>query len=379
MHLRYCLEPYVGQRLGNRPGRDAGFPLGPVRLAKNAGIGTIAPDEPVQLQFACSEFRGLGRMSNPALDIQHVEKTFGRKVRALDGVSLRVGRGEIFGLLGPNGAGKSTLVKILMTVIRPDRVAGTMLGRPIGEKRALAHVGYLPEAHRFPRYLTGRQLLDYYGALAKVRRSERRVRAGYWLERVGLAEWGSTKVSKYSKGMLQRLGLAQAMMNDPELVFLDEPTDGLDPMGRRDVRELLVDMRGQGKTVFLNSHLLSELEMVCSRAVILDRGKIVKEGTLEELTEKKLEVRITTAGPLDGLAAEIEQQGGQVEGARVTISGRDDRKVNAMIDLLRAKGILIQAVEPARVSLEDVFLEAVGHATPAARPVAGSPPTRARA
>jgi ABC-2 type transport system ATP-binding protein len=276
-----------------------------------------------------------------------------------------------------------------MTVIRPDRGAGTLLGRPIGDKRTLAKVGYLPEAHRFPRYLKGGQVLDYYGALAKVPRSERKQRAGYWLERVGLAEWGSTKVSKYSKGMLQRLGLAQAMMNDPELVFLDEPTDGLDPMGRRDVREMLVEMRGQGKTVFLNSHLLSELEMVCDRAVILDKGRIVRQGTLAELTETKLEVRITTAGPLDTHREELEQKGGTVDGSKVIISGRDDQKVNAMIDLLRAKGVLIQAVEPTRVSLEDVFLEAVGHATPAARPAApgrhappvapgGVPPTQAR-
>lgn len=328
-------------------------------------------------------------MSNPALDIQSVEKTYGRKIRALDGVSLRVGRGEIFGLLGPNGAGKSTLVKILMTVIRLDRGSGTMLGKPIGDKRTLARVGYLPEAHRFPRYLTGGQLLDYYGALAKVPRAERKQRAGYWLERVGMAQWATTKVSKYSKGMLQRLGLAQAMMNDPELVFLDEPTDGLDPMGRRDVREMLVEMRGQGKTVFLNSHLLSELEMVCSRAVILDKGRIVRQGSLAELTETKLEVRITTAGPLEAHRTELEQKGGKVEGSRVTINGRDDQKVNAMIDLLRAMGMLIQSVEPTRVSLEDVFLEAVGQAAPAARPAApgghappmasgGVPPTQAR-
>ena len=182
-------------------------------------------------------------MTNWAVDLIDVRKTYDRKVQALKGVNVQVGRGEIFGLLGPNGAGKSTLVKIMMTAVRPDHAFGTILGRPIGHLKKRERIGYLPENHRFPGYLTGLQLLDYYGALGKVSRDLRRRRAGELLERVGMTRWGDTRIDKYSKGMLQRLGIAQALINDPELVVLDEPTDGLDPVARRDTRELLSELR----------------------------------------------------------------------------------------------------------------------------------------
>src|SRR6185503_4870394 len=190
---------------------------------------------------------------------------------------MRVHRGEIFGLLGPNGAGKSTLVKIMMTVIRPTHAEGTMLDHPIGHKPTLARVGYLPEHHRFPRYLTGRQTLEFFAALANVDARTRHKRAAELLETVGMSEWANKKVSQYSKGMMQRVGLAQALMNDPELVVLDEPTDGVDPVGRRDIRDVLLRLRDQGKTVFLNSHLLSELEMICDRVAILVQGSVAMQ------------------------------------------------------------------------------------------------------
>ncbi len=298
-------------------------------------------------------------MSSSALDIRNAGKTYRNKVRALDDVSIEVGRGEIFGLLGPNGAGKSTLIKILMTVIRADHVEGTMLGSRIGHKPTLARVGYLPEAHRFPRYLTGMQMLDYYAALAKVPRNVRRERARCWLDRVGMLKWGEAKISQYSKGMLQRIGLAQAMMNDPDLVFLDEPTDGLDPVGRRDVRRMLVEMREQGKTVFLNSHLLSELELVCSRAAILNAGKIVRQGTMQELTETKSEVRITAREDLSGMREALADLEVTIDKDTVIVPGQVDAAVNAVIDRLRGKGMTIHSVVPTRASLEDVYLEAV--------------------
>src|SRR5688572_4850134 len=223
--------------------------------------------------------------SAPLIDLRNVEKVYRGNVHALRGVTMQVHAGEIFGLLGPNGAGKSTLVKIMMTVVKPTRCEGTMLGRPVGHKPTLARVGYLPEHHRFPRYLTGRQALEFYAALAKMKARPRKQRADELLGTVGMTEWGNKKISSYSKGMMQRVGLAQALINDPDLIVLDEPTDGVDPVGRREIRDVLLGLRKQGKTIFLNSHLLSELEMVCDRVAIMVQGQISMQGSLEELTK----------------------------------------------------------------------------------------------
>ena len=280
----------------------------------------------------------LTEMTNWAVDLIDVRKTYGRRIRALGGVNVQVGRGEIFGLLGPNGAGKSTLVKIMMTVVRPDHLIGTVLGRPLGNRKKKAVIGYLPEAHRFPPYLTGAQVLDFYAALGKVSRADRKKRAPSLLDRVGMSQWADTRVGKYSKGMLQRLGIAQALMNDPELVLLDEPTDGLDPMGRRDVRELLLELRRQGKTVFLNSHLLSELELVCDRVAILVDGLIARQGTLSELTEHTTEYLITVRGDLGPLRSQLSGDGCTLAGDTIRIPGRDIAQVNRIIDLLRQGG-----------------------------------------
>src|SRR3954470_7311203 len=197
-----------------------------------------------------------------AIDLRDVAKVYKGKVHALQGIDMRVRRGEVFGLLGPNGAGKSTLVKIMMTVIRPTRADGTILGHPVGHKPTLRQVGYLPEQHRFPKYLTGRQTLEFFGALAKVDRPTARKRAGELLATVGMSDWADKKIATYSKGMMQRIGIGQALMSNPDLVVLDEPTDGVDPVGRRDIRDVLGRLREQGKTVFVNSHLLQELEMI---------------------------------------------------------------------------------------------------------------------
>ena len=223
-------------------------------------------------------------MVDLAVDLRDVAKTYRRRVQALRGIQMQVRAGEIFGLLGANGAGKSTLVKIMMTVIRPNRAEGTILGRPIGHKETLSRVGYLPENLRFPPYLTGRQSLEFFAAMAKVDRPARKQRAAELLDLVDLTVWAKAKVGTYSKGMRQRIGLAQALMGDPDLLVLDEPTDGLDPVGRREVREVLGRLRDQGKTIFLNSHMLSEVELVCDRVAILAAGKVIRQGTLAELT-----------------------------------------------------------------------------------------------
>jgi len=299
-------------------------------------------------------------MTNWAIDLIDVRKTYGRTVQALRGVNIQVGRGEIFGLLGPNGAGKSTLVKIMMTVVRPTHALGTVLGRPLGHQGKLARTGYLPESHRFAGYLTGDQVLDFYAAIAKVPRTKRRARAAEWIERVGLKEWASSRVDQYSKGMMQRLGIAQALMNDPELIVLDEPTDGLDPVGRRDVRNLLQDLRSKGKTIFLNSHLLSELEMVCDRVAILVNGHVARQGTLHELTEHTVEYRVSFQGDVSSIAAKLREMGVSFDGNVATLRGHDASKVNALIDLLRGAGVLIDSVQPHRFSLEDVLVEVMG-------------------
>ncbi|GMV24324.1 MAG: ABC transporter ATP-binding protein [Phycisphaerae bacterium] len=303
-------------------------------------------------------------MTSAAIDLSHVSKTYGRKVRALRDIAMHVARGEIFGLLGPNGAGKSTLVKILMTVIRPSRADGTMLGGRIGDKSVLRRVGYLPEHHRFPEYLTGRQVIEFYGAMAEVPRRERRRRSVELLELVGMKEWGDTKVKGYSKGMRQRVGIAQALVNDPELVVLDEPTDGVDPVGRRDIRAILSRLREQGRTVFLNSHLLSELEMVCDRVAILVQGVVSSQGTIDELTreQQKYVIEVEGADPaiVDGA---MQRVGGappaRREGDTITVSTTRPEDVQPYIDALRGAGSVIRAVRPVRPSLEDLFMQAV--------------------
>jgi ABC-2 type transport system ATP-binding protein len=296
-----------------------------------------------------------------AIDLHHVKKVFRGKIHALRGVDMQVHPGEIFGLLGPNGAGKSTLVKIMMTVVRPTKVGGTMLGRPIGHKPTLRRVGYLPEHHQLPRYLTGRQVLEFYAALAKVPRRARRRRSGELLETVGMTDWAKKKVGSYSKGMQQRIGLAQALMNDPDLIVLDEPTDGVDPVGRRDIRDVLVQLRSEGKTIFLNSHLLSELEMVCDRVAILVQGTVAQQGTLDELTAESQRYEIVIAGDAPAWAEQDDDLRTETGDERCTIivKGEDAPTVQPIIDRLRGEDRTIISVQPVRETLEDLFMRAV--------------------
>jgi ABC-2 type transport system ATP-binding protein len=297
-----------------------------------------------------------------ALDVRRVEKIYRGRIHALRGIEMHVGRGEIFGLLGPNGAGKSTLVKILMTVIRPTRCEGQMLGAPVGDKPTLARVGYLPEHHRFPEYLSGAQVLDYFAALAGVPRALRRRRAAELLDLVGIAPRARDKVKGYSKGMRQRVGIAQALMNDPELVLLDEPTDGVDPVGRRDIRTILVEMRRRGKTVFINSHLLSELEMVCDRVAILVDGLVASQGTIDNLTkhQERYEIEVTANGDARPMPAALPSgEAITFNGAALIVSTADAAKVQPLIDELRLRGVTIRSMRPVRPSLEDLFMQAV--------------------
>jgi len=298
-----------------------------------------------------------------AIDLHHVEKVYKRKIHALRGIAMQVRRGEIFGLLGPNGAGKSTLVKIMMTVVRPTRAEGQLLGRRLGDKATFARVGYLPEHHRLPGYLTGAQVLDYFGALSRVNRATRRRRTSELLDIVGMSDWGDKRIGTYSKGMQQRIGLAQALVNDPELIILDEPTDGVDPVGRRDIREVLRTLQGQGKTVFINSHLLSELEMVCQRVAILDHGEILKQGTVAELTADSQRYEIVIqAAPLAWFEDIARAQAQQLEGGRtqLTLPAMTASDLQPIIDRLRRDDVVIESVQHVRESLEDLFMRAIG-------------------
>jgi ABC-2 type transport system ATP-binding protein len=344
-------------------------------------------------------------LAGAAIDLHDVAKTYGRRVQALRGIQMRVMPGEIFGLLGPNGAGKSTLVKIMMSVVRPTRAGGTLLGRPLGHKPTLARVGYLPEHHRMPPYLSGRQALEFFAALARVDRPTRKRRAAELLELVRMERWADVRLRTYSKGMQQRIALAQALVNDPDLIVLDEPTDGLDPVGRKETRDVLQQLRGQGKTIFLNSHLLGEVEQICDRVAILVEGKVIRQGTIAELTagsesyvvelagDDPSSVRAAVRGALSFELAKAPAAGdlppgdrnpamtGTLAGEAVELSGMtlriatgDARRIQPVLDALRAGNLVIQAVRPLRQSLEDYFMQAVvGAAPPAAKPGSARP------
>lgn len=303
--------------------------------------------------------------SDLAIDLSHVEKTYRGRVQALRGINMRVHRGQVFGLLGPNGAGKSTLIKIMMTVVRPTSCQGTLLGQPIGHKPTLARVGYLPENHRFPRYLTGRQTLDFFGALSKTPRAARKKRTDELLHAVSMADWANRKISIYSKGMAQRIGLAAAMVNDPDLILLDEPTDGVDPVGRRDIRDVILRLRQQGKTIFINSHLLSELEMICDRVAILVGGQVAKQGTLDELAVTRQSYTIELADPPPPGVFEFLRQRFdgtlrfEISDRTLQISTTDAVQIQPIIDALRGSQSVIKRVNLVRPSLEELFIEAV--------------------
>ena len=227
-----------------------------------------------------------------ALQTDRLTKIFrSGKVTALNQVTLSVDTGHIFGLLGPNGAGKTTLIKILLGILYPTSGMAKVFDQPINTIAVKEKIGYLPENHRYPEFLKGGEVLDYFARLSGVEKQRREANKKRLLKLVNMEKWQHTKLKKYSKGMLQRLGLAQAMMNDPDLLFLDEPTDGVDPIGRKEIRDILHRLQSEGKTIFLNSHLLSEVETTCDQVAILDRGKLLRTGTVEELTSPSKTLR----------------------------------------------------------------------------------------
>lgn len=304
-------------------------------------------------------------MTTFAVETSGLAKTYRSRWRkptlALTGVSLQVEPGMIFGLLGQNGAGKTTLVKILLGLVPPTGGQARVFEHDPGDASTRRRIGYLPEQMRLPEFLKAEGFLGYMGRLNHVDARTLRQRVPQLLEQVGLANGGARKkfFREYSKGMQQRIGLAQALVNDPDLLFLDEPTEGLDPLGRKNVRDLLVRLRDVGKTIFLNSHVLSEVEQVCDRVVILNRGEVVKVGKPEELTRSGGEYRVRLAAVGDAvrqaLAAAVDSA--RWEGNAVVFRPRDLAHLNAVIDRLRAVPVEIEAVEPVRSTLEQYFIE----------------------
>jgi ABC-2 type transport system ATP-binding protein len=287
-----------------------------------------------------------------------------RRVRALDGLSLAIERGEIFGFLGANGAGKTTTIKLLMRLMYPSSGGASILGRDINDVSMHAHIGYLPEHPYFYDYLTAREFLEYCAEIFGYGRRERRARAVSLLERVRLDEKSWDKqLRKFSKGMLQRVGLAQALVNDPEVVFLDEPMSGLDPVGRREVRDLIASLRANGTTVFLCSHILSDIEVLCDRAAVMQRGRLAHVGRLEDLRRLNCDDRAMEIVVADADAPRLERAVAALEGAHITITPGgarievpSEQHVDAALQAARACGARLISVQRTGNTLEELFV-----------------------
>ena len=280
---------------------------------------------------------------------------------ALRGLDLDVERGEVFGYLGPNGSGKTTTLKLLMGLVFPDAGHAEILGRPLADRRWKHQVGYLPEHPYLYDYLTPREYLDYTGRLFGMSSSERRRRIDELLERVGLTHARDLPVRRFSKGMVQRAGVAQALMNDPEMVFLDEPMSGLDPVGRRLIRDLILEMKHRGKTVFFSTHILSDAEALCDRVAVLRDGTLIEAGRLEEILRvdfEHLEV-LATGLPADAAARVPHVRARHAVGERWRFEVAERGLAEAVADITRAGGRILSA-QPIRQSLEEHFLREIG-------------------
>jgi ABC-2 type transport system ATP-binding protein len=285
-----------------------------------------------------------------------------QKVLALNNFTFEVNEGEIFGLLGPNGAGKTTLIKILLAITFPTRGTAKVFGMDVSNSKWKSKVGYLPENHKFPNYLTGEQVLNFYGRLSGLRSGiEFHKKINEMLEIMSLTQWKNTKIKKYSKGMMQKLGLAQSLLNEPDLIFLDEPTDGVDPIGRKEIRDILINLKNKGKTIFLNSHLLSEVEMICDRVAILNKGDLVKEGNVDDLTKSENIFIIETTEPINlelkRKILSVDPNAGIGETEIHTETGVD--RVNEIVDLLRKKKIMLKSLQQKTSTLEELFINVI--------------------
>jgi len=282
--------------------------------------------------------------TNLAIDARRLRKEFGKKV-AVEDFTLEVSRGEVFGFLGPNGAGKTTAVKMMMGLIHPTAGEAALLGKPLGDRPTRARIGFLPEHFRFHEWLQAAEFLNLHGRLYGMSAAAREETIPRLLDLVGLGRSSETRLSAFSKGMLQRIGLAQALINSPDLVFLDEPTSGLDPLGRRLVRDVIRDLRNQGITVFLNSHFLSEIELTCDRVAFIRLGKILRVASLEELARESVQIDLLRYDESENI---------------IHMSLLNDDQIPEIISWLVAQGQAVYELSPQRLSLEERFLQIVG-------------------
>jgi ABC-2 type transport system ATP-binding protein len=297
-------------------------------------------------------------VSTPAIEFDGISKTYGRTT-ALDGLSLSVGRGELVGLLGPNGAGKTTAIKLVLGLARPTHGSGRVLGAPLGDRAARARIGYLPELFRYQPWLRAREVLSLHAELAGLAPARRVAAVDEALDRVGLTERAGDPVSGFSKGMQQRLGLGVALLGEPELILLDEPTSALDPVGRTDVRSIVRAARDRGATVVLNSHLLTEVERVCDRVVILNRGRSIASGPLDQVVAAD-GVRLRVTGLGDAARSSLARFGPiAIDGEWLSIRPLQPSSIPDVVAAIVAAGGRVHVVEPGRGSLEARFLELV--------------------
>jgi len=291
---------------------------------------------------------------------KNLVKNYGR-IEALKGLTLMVERGQIFGLLGQNGAGKTTLIKILLGITRLTHGEAQLLGQPAGTSSVRKRIGYLPEDHRFPDYHTGASLLDFYGTLLEVPRRERHKRIPPILELVGLKKRMDSKIRTYSKGMKQRLGIAQALLHEPEVIFLDEPTDGVDPLGRREIRDLLEALKQENKTIFINSHLLGEVELICDQVAILQQGELIRQGDIATLTRQTglfeiglAKEELLPVNLIKGLGHTVTRDGDRWE-----ITLLDGQSIDPVVQVILQQGLHLRHLVEKRQSLEDLFIATV--------------------
>ena len=298
------------------------------------------------------------------IETAHLRKEYNRKVAVAD-LDLQVGRGEVFGFLGPNGAGKTTSIKMLLSLAKPTSGEARLLGQPIGDPQSRARVGFLPEHFRFHDWLNGEEFLQLHAQLYGMAEADRQQRVPALLKRVGLEEHAGKKLRGYSKGMLQRVGLAQALLNRPAVVFLDEPTSGLDPIGRILVRDIIRELRADGTTVFLNSHLLSEVEVTCDRVVFIKHGTVIKAVTLKDIEQGATQV-VIRVGALptdrDGLQRGLAQFGteARLDTDHLYVTVPNQSRLPELARWLIGQGLDVYELRPQHVSLEEMFLQIVG-------------------
>ncbi len=296
-----------------------------------------------------------------AIETNNLRKVFDENV-AVRGLTLQVLQGEVFGFLGPNGAGKTTSIKMLLGLVAPTAGSATLLGAPLGNRDVRAKIGFLPEHFRFHDWLSASEFLTLHGQLYGMNAPRVRARVDELLDLVKLTPFRDKQLRTFSKGMLQRVGLAQALLNDPALVFLDEPTSGLDPVGRRLVRDIIADLKKRGTTIFLNSHLLSEVEITCDRVAFIKHGEVIRVSELKTLVNGATSVTVRAEGLTPQVIAGLNQWGKDIraDGNQITLTVADESALPAINRYLVAQNAAVYALTPQHLSLEDLFIQIVG-------------------